>query len=233
MADLRVEYYESPNYKKEGRPFEEAYCLSKIGKQPEEYDGPQRYCKKHASRMGNHPLCRFHGAHIPAEGAPDNLDKYARLKHSMRATRKTIKETLTDEEMETYEWVMKWPDVYDIDLSDDPGAQDTFEALALEIVRRDRGHDYQLKNMVVKKEGVYTADGQLLEQKEMPAPLWREMQSQVKLIESLKDSLGISRKEQRKHEQVESRTDVIDSLSSALSGLIMDSETEYDPEQFE
>jgi hypothetical protein len=230
---LRLDYYDSPNYKQEGRPFEEAYCLARIGKQPAEYDGPQRYCPKRASRKGNHPRCRYHGAHGPKNGTPENLEKYAGLKHSMYARHETIRETLTDEEQETFDWVMQWPELYDIDLSADPGAEDTFYALALEIVRRDRGHDYQLKNMVVKREGVYTPQGQLLEEKEMPAPLWKEMQSQIKLIESLKDSLGISRKERAKHEQTENRTDVIESLSEALGGLVMDSGAEYDPEQFE
>lgn len=230
LDELRVEYYDSPNFRKTGRSFEEAYCLARIGKQPEEYEGPQRYCPNRASRQGNHPRCPFHGAF--AEGKPENMEKYAALKHSMRARQQTILETLDEEERETYDWVMQWPEVYDIDLEEDPGAEDTFHSLALEIVRRDRGHDYQLKNLVVKKEGVYLPDGRMVEQKEVSAPLWKEMQAQIKMIESIKDSLGISRKEQRKHEQTDDRTASIESLSKALGGLISEDAGDYDPEQF-
>jgi hypothetical protein len=228
VKTIKGQYYNSPHFKKTGTAFEEAYCLVPIGKQPEEYDGPQRYCKNRAAKDGIRPQCRFHGAYMPYN--PDSLPKYPNLKHSMYALPETILDTLTDEERDLLEWVMRWPEVYEIDLEADPASAHAFDTLALEIVRQARSSDYILANTEITTEGVYTPGGELLEQKTVPNRLIKDHQAQIRLIEKIKESLGITRKAQTAVEQTENRTDVMDSLSSALHDLINDDEAVYEPE---
>ena len=222
---LEHEYYRSPKFKKTGIPFEESYCLFKIGRQPEDYDGPQRICKRRATKDST--WCPFHQRSPTLE----NLDKTASLKHSMYALPQTIYETLTDEETELYEWVFTWPEVYGIDLSDDPSSEHSFETLAIEIVRQARSSDYILSNTEVTREGVYTAQGELLEQKVVPNRLIKEHQSQIRLIETIKDALGITRKAQSRDEQAESATTLMDSISGVVAEMTKG--YDYDPDRFD
>ncbi|QCC48099.1 hypothetical protein [Halobellus limi] len=231
LGELKVEYLKSPKFRESAIPFEEAYCLARIGRQPVEYDGPQRYCQNRVAKDGNRDRCRFHGAF--AKPTLENLDKHAPLKHSMYALPETIRETLTDEEQDLLDWIMTWPEVYDIDLESDPAAGHSFDTLAIEIVRQARSSDYILANTEVTTEGVYDAKGELLETKEVSNRLIKDHQSQIRLIDTIKESLGITRKAQKKDEQVKDRTDVMDSLAGALGDLINNDESTYDPEMFE
>lgn len=231
VQEIREEYYESPKFKKTEIPFEESYCLANIGRQPEDYDGPQRYCQNRVAKDGNHPRCRFHGAF--GEPQPQNMDKHATLKHSMYALPETIRETMNGEEKELLDWVMTWPEVYGIDLLSDPASAHTFDTLAIEMVRQARSSDYILSNTEVTTEGVYDAAGNQLETKEVPNSLITEHQSQLRMIEKLKDSLGITRKQSNAASQTEDRTEVLDGLTSALGDLINESGAEYDPLTFE
>lgn len=227
IAELKYKYEQSPHYKRTGQSFEHGYCLTRIGKQPEEYDGPERFCKRRAVKGGK--ACPFHGG--TKSGTLENLDKHAGLKHSMYALPETIYATLTDEERALYEWVFSWPEVYGISFDDDPAAEHSFETLALEIVRQARSSDYILAESEVTTEGVYTPGGELLERKDVPNSLIKEHQSQIRMIETIKDSLGITRKSQSNQETASSASDLMDSLSGVLSSMM--SETEYDPSQFE
>jgi len=231
LAELQSEYERSPHHEKTGEPFESTFCLTRIGKQPEDYDGPTRWCRNRASVVDGERghSCRFHGGMRNPD--MDNLDPQANLKHSMYALPETIYATLTEEERELYEWVFTWPEVYEIDLSADPAAEHDFETLALEIVRQARSSDYILANTEVRQEGVYTAQGELLETKEVPNSLIDAHQRQIRLINTIKDALGITRKAQAANDTQESANDLMDSLSTVLSGFT--SGGEYDPDQFE
>jgi len=50
LEQIEGEYYNSPMYLDHGIPFEVAYCLNKIARQPDHYDGPQRYCKRRVKK---------------------------------------------------------------------------------------------------------------------------------------------------------------------------------------
>jgi hypothetical protein len=225
LERLKEQYHDSPKYKKTGIPFEESYCLTKIRYQPDEYDGPVRFCKRRAKKDST--WCPFHLKSPTLE----NLDKNAGLTHSMYALPETIYETLTEEETELYEWVFTWPEVYGIDLLEDPGAEHSFETLAIEIVRQARSSDYILSNTEVTREGVYTAQGELLEQKTVPNRLIKEHQSQIRLIEQIKDALGITRKAQSRDDRAESATNLMDSISGVIGA--MTEGHEYDPDKFD
>ena len=57
------------------------------------------------------------------------------------------------------------------------------------------------------------------------------MASQVRLIQKIKDSLGLTRKQQAKNEQVKNASEVMDGLVGAMSELVNDKQ-EYDPNSF-
>ena len=240
LAELRFEYHNSRKFRKEGVPFEEAYCLTRIGKQPEDYDGPTRYCSNRAGRGddGEHyPACRFHGG---PKGNPESLDRLAALKHSMYALPETIRETLSDEENEILDDVLDWPEIYGIDLEEDPAAAHSFDTMAIEVVRQFRTSLYILSEYEVTTKGVYSASGQRLidetgspVSEDVPNSLTSAHQTQIRLIEQMKDNLGVSRKARNAAEQTDDRTDAIEGVSKALGGLIKDGEGSYDPSQFD
>jgi len=226
LAEMRVEYKKKPRAK--WYDFEEYYCLAGPLRQPEDYDGPDRFCSQPARMNGR---CRFHGGTSP--GKPENLDKFASLKHSMYATEDTIRETMTEEERELYDWILSWAEVYDIDFKQDPSAYHDLVTLAIETVRQSRTSHYILTNTEVTTEGVYTPDGQLLEKKEVPNSLIDAHQSQIRLISKIKDTLGITRKQQKRDEQVENANESMDNLAGALSDLVTGDAGSYNPDGFE
>lgn len=227
IAEMRYRFKKSP--RGDLYEFDKYYCLAGPLRQPEDYDGPDRFCSQPALNNGR---CRFHGGKNP--GKPENLERFANLKHSMYATEATIRETMTDEERELYDWIMSWAEVYGIDPEEDPSAYDDLQTLAIERVRQKRSSDYILaKGTEVTKEGVYTAQGELLEQKEVPHSLIDAHQAQIRLIQKIKDTLGITRKQQKSEEKADSALEVMDSFAGALGDLISDESGTYDPDEFE
>ncbi|ELY47320.1 hypothetical protein [Natronorubrum sulfidifaciens] len=208
--------------------FEDKFCLAKIPKQPEDYNGPQRYCvSQNVERNGR---CKHHGGkNVPRL---ENLDKLANLKHGMYATDEHLRETMSEREEELYDWVLSWPKAYDIDLESDPSAAHDFHTLAIEIVREARGKDYILRHGEIREKGVYLPDGTLVETEELPNSLNEAMASQVRLIQKIKDSLGITRKQKMKGEQVESASELMDDIVGVMGNLVSERDS-YDPEAFE
>lgn len=208
--------------------FEEWYCLSRIPRQPEDYDGPQRYCVSRNTKKNGR--CKNHGG--MNKPRPENLEKLAAMKHGMYATDDHLRETMNAREEELYEWVLGWPEAYGIEIDEDPSAAHDFQTLAVEIVREARGKDYILSNSEVREKGVYLPDGTCVETEELPNTLGEAMASQVRLIQKIKDSLGITRKQQAKDENAKSANEVMDSVANAMGELVKDASA-YDPGAFE
>lgn len=208
--------------------FEEKYCLAKIPRQPDDYDGPVRYCSSQNTK--NNGRCKHHGGHN--ELHPENLETLGAMKHGMYATDEHLRETMNEREEELYDWVLSWPESYNIDLEADPSAAHDFQTLATEIVREARGKDYILRNSEIREKGVYLPDGTRVETEELPNTLNEAMASQVRLIQKIKDSLGITRKHQAKNEQSKNASEIMDGLVGAMSEMV-DSKDSYDPDEFE
>jgi len=208
--------------------FEECFCLAKIPRQPEEYDGPDRFCS--SRKLKNGYRCKHHGG--ASSGNPENLEKLANMKHGMYATDEHLRETMIEREEELYDWVLSWPETYGIPLEEDPSAAHDFQTLATEIVREARGKDYILRNSEIREKGVYLPDGTMVETEELPNTLGEAMASQVRLIQKIKDSLGITRKQQAKDENAKTANEVMDSMAGAMSDLVGDA-AGYDPDDFE
>ena len=231
LDDLRAEFNETT--RSDLYDFEDCFCLAKIPRQPEDYDGPKRYC---VSRNVKHNgRCKFHGG--AGHGNPETLDKYANLKHGMKATRKAILDTMTRDgnewQVELYEWVTEeWPKAYDIDLDEDPNAEYEFHALALEIVRAERAEGWIFKEGEKGEKRVFAPTGEMYYD-DVPHYLADMIQRQRKLIMSMEDNLGISRKKRMQNQQAQDATDVMKSFAEVGASLISDTEAEYDPDEWD
>lgn len=231
LRELRAEFEQST--RGQLYDFEDCYCLAKIPRQPDDYDGPDRYCFSTKIVHGaNH--CKFHGG--AGHGNPETLDKYANLKHGMKATRKAILDTMTREgnewQVELYEWVTEeWPKAYDIDLSNDPNAEYEFHALALEIVRAERAEGWIFKEGEKGQKKIFGPDGSV-HYEDVPHYLSDMMQRQRKLIMKMEDNLNISRKKRMQNEQAQDATDVLKSFTEVGASLISDADADYDPDEW-
>nr|BDD45073.1 hypothetical protein 5 [bacterium] len=231
LDQMRAEFADSP--RSEWYDFEDCYCLAKIPRQPDDYDGPDRYCAK---RDLNHDSkrCKFHGG--AGHGNPDKLDKYANLKHSMNATRKALLDTMTREgnewQVDLYEWVTEeWPEAYDIDVDSDPNAEYEFHALALEIIRAERAEGWIFKEGEKGRKKIFGPDGSV-HYEDVPHYLADMMQRQRKLIMRMEDNLGISRKARLKADETSDAADLIKSFAEVGASLITKSDKAYDPDEF-
>lgn len=235
LADLRESYSGEA-------PFEEAYCLAKIPRQPDDYSGPPRYCQKRdVSKVGSNHLCKFHGGDRTDdfEDVLENLDKLAPMKHGMEATREHLIEDFDDKDTALYDWIIdSYPEAYDIDIKDDPAAVYDLHRLAAEIVRAERGRGYLLREGEVKEDPVRTEEGQVVidENGDVVTEksehyLAQMMYRQDNKITKLEKELGISRKEQLKQDKSDDAVEAITKGFSELGAAFLQREdTDYDPE---
>jgi hypothetical protein len=225
LRGIRQEFSESNKAK--WYEFEDWYCLSKIPRQPEDYDGPRRYCVSTSlTKLGR---CKYHGG--KSELHPENLDRYANLKHSMTALRSTIINTMDDGEMILYDAITKeWPTVYDIDTSDDPDAAYNFHILAIEIIRNERAAGWVLKQGERGERRVFSPIGEEYTE-DIPHYLAEALARNRGVVMRLEDNLGISRKARLRREDSADANDVVKGFAEIGKALLGDSE--YDPDAFE
>lgn len=230
LEGLKEEYLQTRRGQ-DGVPFDDAYCLFTIPKQPEDYDGPERYCTSYTAK-GRTDVCRSHKKNV------DNLDPTAPMKHGLRALQKNVVEDFTEAEQAAYDAIYEgWSDHYDIE---DPGSLDTLHSLAVEIVKESRAdrvvEDYRDRNDgsddgLTKVKAVYGPEGGVVGTEDVPNYVLEERRKLRRAIQSMKDDLGITRKHQDKMEVAEEAagiTEVADEMDEAISG-----DHEYDPEKFE
>ncbi len=237
IAEMRVEYENSHKYESEGTPFETAYCLTRVGKQPDDYDGPTRYCKNRACRTedGDHtPSCNFHGRTNNAGNSIENLDTLASLKHGMYATDEHLEEVFTEQDQKLYDWVMSWADTYGWpSQEEDPSRYDDLHAIAMAKVRNVRANEYILKEGEMKRQEVYDESGNLLE-KDDPHALSEDVRLKRKLITDIKKELGITPKARSRMDSEEKEASAIDQISDVASKAILgesgEDSPDFDPE---
>ena len=207
--------------------FEDLYCLAKIPRQPDDYDGPDRYCFSR-DLDADTKICKHHGG----AGDPSNLDPLASMTHGFHATRENLKADFSDADQELYEWILdRWPDAYDVDLSEDPLAEYEFHALAIEIVRAERAEGFLIEEGEDDVKKVFGPTGEV-EYEKVPHYLADMLQRQRKLILKMEDNLGISRKKRLANETAKDATEAFKSFAEVGASLINDSDTEYDPDRF-
>lgn len=237
LAELRQDFQGTP-VNKEGYDFDEAYCLSEIGKQPDEYDGPQRYCTKRAKvltenneKVGYAPCCRFHGGLSHAEHTEENIKGPQALSHGYYAMEEHLLDDLSDEEQQAYDTIMARGEEKGITKEEDFFSWETLQSLALNIVTDRRLRQVVNDEGVVRTVNEYSAQGELLDQNEEEHHLLKISQSQRRLIEKLKENLGLTRKHQDEMDAIE-EGGTIEFLSEGMESALDDGE-EYDPEDWE
>lgn len=239
IADLKEEHQDTPLCWSQGVEFVRAYCLSEIGKQPDDYDGPQRYCKNYVAKYTDDngkerrkPCCDFHGGHSHTKKAEENLEKLANLSHGYYAMQEHLLEDLDDKERAAYDTIMEKGAEQGITREDDFFSWESLQSLALNIVTDRRLRKIVNQEGVVREVNEYSAQGQLLDTQEEEHHLLSISQSQRRLIEKLKDNLGLTRKHQDEMDAMDGGG-TIQFLSEGMESALKDEEKEYDPDDWD
>lgn len=207
--------------------FEERFCLAKIPRQPDDYDGPDRYCFQRELDADTY-ICKFHGG----AGDPSKLEPLANMTHGFHATRENLVKDFSDADQDLYDWITgTWPEAYDVDLSEDPLAEYEFHALATEIVRAERAEGFLIREGEDNVKKVFGPNGEV-EHEQVQHYLADMLQRQRKLIMKMEDNLGISRKKRLANETAQDATEAFKSFAEIGASLINDADTEYDPDRF-
>lgn len=220
------------------KPFDQQYCLSKIPHQPEEYDGPPRFCIRQGGlrQRGSNMLCKFHGGHGSHD--PERLDKLGAMKHGMKATREHLIEDFDEKDQALYDWVVEhFPDAYDIDVENDPTAAYDLHRLAAEIVRAERGRGFLLDEGEVNETPVRNDEGRVVTDdngdivtEKSEHYLAKMMDRQDRKITKLEKELMISRKERAKQENTDSAVEAIKSFSELGQKFLNRDSKDFDPD---
>lgn len=231
-----------------GMDFEDVYCVSKIRRQPEDYDGPQRYCTNPAERMNPDaprtkkpryaPTCRNHGGVGGVENGrktiEQNRDKYANMKHGYWASQESILDTLTEDEKRMYEEIMEWAEVYGFPpREEDPATWEVLQDLAIERIRTLRMHEYVSDEGEVQMREVYDNQGVVVGDYDVENTLTEPQQKQRKLLMSLQKELGLTPKERNRMNKNESQRNHAEILTEIARDALSGDEHEYDPDEFD
>lgn len=239
LETLQGQYYNTPKYDEEGTDFDTAYCLANIGKQPEEYDGPQRYCVNRAARLedGSHShSCNFHGSMLDTDCGNDNLTPLGSIKHGMHATNEHLEEVFSEKDQQLYDWVMSWAGTYGWPSRDeDPSRYDDLESIAVNRVRIARSNKFILDEGEMKREEIYDENGNLREVDNAHA-LSEDVRLKRKLITDLKKELGLTPKAKSKMSTDEKTANAAEELAEVAGEVVLSgSDNGFDPndEMFE
>lgn len=240
IEQLREEYEQKMEERLPGTPdFEDAYCLARIAKQPDDYDGPERYCSSRKVRpLGSNWLCKHHGGATAGSGRNDitEYDGSDSMKHGMFATTDNLIDDFDDKDQALYNWIMReYPKAYDIDLEADPSSQYDLHRLAVETVRAERGRGFlieegEVREKKVKDENgaiVVDDDGEIVTEKSQHY-LSDVLKDQDNKITKLKKELGITRKERMRHDQTDDAVDAIKGFAELGAEFLARDDKDYD-----
>jgi hypothetical protein len=251
LVSLEWEYYETPLYREDGVPFETAYCLNPIARQPDFYDGPQRHCKRRAAKKDDDRYeggprepqafaicCHSHGGDNVKHGEEQahrlNDPRTSNLKHGAYAEDEHLKMDFTDNEQELHDSIMNdWPEIYGWPPeSEDPARYRILRRVAVNEVRAEREEDYLEDEGEIYKEPQYDERGEVIGYQDTENPLSREYRLLMKEVTSQMKELGLTPKEQQKMDTMASQADKDDALSEIAREALNTKDKEYDPDQF-
>jgi hypothetical protein len=231
---LRAEW----NAKDKDMPFEQRYCLAEIPNQPDDYDGPQRYCQKmHTMEIGSSYRCKFHGGagSLNVENLEDPAA--APMKHGMHAARDNLVNDFDEKDRALYDWIIEsYSEAYNLNPKDDPSNAYDLHRLAAEIVRAERGRGYVIQEGEVAEDEVVSDEGLVVDQdgevvtEKSEHYLHGMLYQQDSKITKLEKELGVTRKERQKQQSQDNAVDAIKQFSE-LGKTFIDRENEdFDPD---
>lgn len=251
LAEMRFEHKSTPLYEDHGIEFETCRCLTRIGKQPDDYDGPTRYCQKRVKKMEDYdghrfdeeayaPSCRFHGGaqgrheNTPTEQLPHPA--LARITHGMRAEDEHLRMDFDDDEQALYDGIVEqWPEVYDWpDESVDPARYVILRKVATNIVRSHRAEDYLDEEGEVRITDRYNDEGIVVEPdgEHEENPLAAEYRLLTREIIDMMGELGLTPKERQKMDTLEAEERQSDVVADIAQDALNEDQ-EFDPGDFE
>jgi hypothetical protein len=250
IETLEGKHYNSRFYEKHGIAFEVAYCLAEIAKQPEDYEGPTRYCKNRVAKRDEDKYegddfdkeafaacCRFHGGDLVSNGENfrHNLENpcTAAIKHGAHAEDEHLKMDFDEHEQKLYDEIMEeWPEIYDWPKrAEDPARYRILRRVAVNEVRAIREEDY-LDGMEVVEIEDRDEQGVVMGTHDEENPLSREYRLLMSEVTDQMKELGLTPKERQKMDTLESQADKDDALTDIASDALGGDE-EYDPNQFD
>lgn len=248
--EQRKETYEARRRKRnetdERPPFEDRFCLAHLNKQPDDYNGPQRYCLKYGTDefANGRTHCKFHGRNLHIGGIEDNMEnpELAGMKHGMFAEVENLVKDFSEKDQALYDWITeRYSEAYGIDPKSDPAAAYDMHRLAAEIVRAERGRGWLIQEGEVHEKEVRDDEGRIVIDRETGDVvteksehyLAKMMHRQDKKISQLERDLLVTRKERSKQESVDDAVEAMKTFSELGSSLISRDENEYNPDEFE
>jgi hypothetical protein len=236
LASKEGAYYHTPKWQDDGIPFDVAFCLTEIGKQPEDYEGPTRYCEQRVTRPdegGHADSCRFHGGHNP--GNPETLEEQglANLRHGMYAEDENLRADFSEDDQQLYDSILAWADIYEFPgREDDPALYELLEMYAMEKVRSVRSFEYLYENGEAVAVPEYGPDGAIVGERDQENTLSEAHRLQQKLLVDILKEMGLTPKAKNKMDALDSTASAGEQLAEVAAAAITDSDKEYDPDEF-
>lgn len=252
LERMREEHKDSPLYKNHGVPFEVSYCLTRIGKQPSDYEGPERRCKRRALRRDpDHyeeekkyceaayaPSCRFHGGDnaLGGEKSKHHLEdpRTAGITHGHYAKDEHLMMDFDKHEQELYDQIVeRWPEIYNWPAKDeDPARYRLLRRVAVNEVRALREEGILHEEGETISEPVFE-DGIQVGEKEVENPIAREYRLLMKEVTNQLSELGLTPKSRQRMDTLEAEEEKKDAVSEIASKALQGDDTpEYDPKEF-
>jgi hypothetical protein len=244
---MRVNHASSPLFENHAIPFEIAFCLTEIGKQPEDYGGPTRYCQKRVGKFDGRTndyeesayknSCRFHGGNNINSGTGTNLDepRTAAITHGLFTEDEHLRMDFTDAEQALYDGIVEqWPDIYEWPgEGEDPARYLILRKVATNVVRSERAEDYIDDEGEVRITDVFNEEGVVIDPggEHEENPLAREYRLLVSEILDMLRELGLTPKARQQMDTMEAEKSRNDALSD-IANEALDGDHDYDPDSF-
>jgi len=224
--------------------FEEFYCLIQIRYQPEDYDGPPRYCSKYTKLNKNddededrYSHCYVHIGNEDKEYDPTPDEEYqfddgnaANLQHGMYAEDENLKENWSEADQTVYDQVMSWAEDYGFEEGSPAYMQ--LESLAMSKVRELRSEKYLNENGEVVEREAWNPETEEVEEWEEVHELADHLRLKKQTILSMMKELGLTPKAAAQIGESDAKEDEADAIAEIASDALDSDESEYDPDKF-
>ena len=254
LEDLRRDQHVGTRAHENDVPFETAFCLTKIGRQPDDYDGPPRYCRRRACKLTHEewderypdrpfrnfepesywPSCPFHGRKNGDHTEKGLIEPgMANLKHGMYASDERLREDFSEADEELYEEILEWAEIYDFPpREEDPARWKLLEKLAINEVRSVRGYLYLYDEGEIQLRDIYDENGVLVGEEPEENALATEYRLLQRSLLDIMKELGLTPKEQSKMTAEQTEANASERLAEVAEEALSEDQ-DYDPTEFE
>jgi hypothetical protein len=247
VSEYIEENYVGTVHEKNGIPPKAVFCLAEINKQPDDYDGPQRYCVSYSTQRAENPTepedfspkCRLHGGESLTGDDVTYAEEHfessypPNFKHGMYSTDEHLLQFLDEKEKKLYDRIMSWAEVYGFEEEDDPASYQMLRTLAIEEVRKAKSAEYLLEEGETDDSPVFDSQGNLHEREDTTNALSEEHQKQVKLTLRLMKELGITPKERSKMDTEEREASATEDIAEIAKAALDSDSGSYDPDSYD